>query len=65
MVHALEVVRYIPEACYYLLSIRVLDEEGCWIQVQQGVILVTQGDRVILKGDKCGGLYKLNEENSI
>ena len=33
-VHALEVVRYIPKAWYNLISIGVLDEEGCRNQVQ-------------------------------
>ena len=31
---ALEVVRYVPEARHNLISIRVLDEEGCRIQMQ-------------------------------
>ena len=39
-VRILEVVRYVPEAQYNLISIRVLDEEGCRIQVKQGVITV-------------------------
>jgi len=51
---ALEAVRYVPEARYNLIFIKVLDEEGCWIQRQQGVT-VSQGDRVILEGEKCGG----------
>jgi len=34
MVHVLEAVWYVPEARYNLISIRVLDEEGCQIQVQ-------------------------------
>ena len=38
--HALEAVRYVAEARYNLISIRVLDEEGCRIQVQQGVVTV-------------------------
>jgi len=33
--------------------------------VQQGVVTVSQGDRVILKGEKCGGLYKLKEGNLV
>jgi len=33
--------------------------------VQQDVVIVSQGDIVILKGEKCGGLYKLKEENSV
>jgi len=34
MVRALEAIRYVPEACYNLISIRVLNEEGYRIQVQ-------------------------------
>jgi len=33
--------------------------------VQQGVVIVSQGDMIILEGEKCGGLYKLKEENSV
>jgi len=62
---ALEAVRYVPEAQYNLIFIRVLDEEGCRIQVQQGVVTVSQGGRVILEGEKCGGLHKLKEGNTV
>jgi len=61
----MEAVQYVSEAQYNLISIRVLDEKGCRIQVQQGVITVSQKDRVILEGEKCGGLYKLKEGNSV
>ena len=61
----LEAVRYVPKVRYNLISIRVLDEEGCWIQVQQGVVTVSQGDKVFLEEEKCEGLYKLKEENSV
>ena len=64
-VRALEAVRFAPKAQYNLMFIRVLNEKGYQIQVQQGVITVSQGDRVILKGEKCGGLYKLKEGNSV
>jgi len=64
-VRAMEAVQYVSEAQYNLISIRVLDEKGCRIQVQQGVITVSQKDRVILEGEKCGGLYKLKEGNSV
>ena len=37
MVRALEVIQYVLEAQYNLIFIGVLDEEGCQIQVQQGV----------------------------
>ena len=54
-----------PQARYNLISIRVLDEEECRIQVQKSVIIVSQGDMVILEGEKCESLYKLKEENSV
>ena len=41
---ALEVVWYVPETRYNLISIGVLDEEGCLIQVQRGVVTISQGD---------------------
>ena len=43
----------------------VLDEEGCRIQVLQSIVIVSQGDKIILKGKKCGELYKLKEENLV
>jgi len=52
---ALEAVQYIPEARYNLISIGVLDEERCRIQMQQGVITVNQEDRIILEGKKLKG----------
>ena len=64
-VRALEAVWYISEARCNLIFIEVLDEEGYWIQVQQSVITVIQGDRVILEEEKCGGIYKLKEELSL
>jgi len=64
-VRALEAVWYVPEARYNLISIKVLNEEGCRIQVQQGVVTINQGDVVILEGEKCGGLYKLKKGNSV
>jgi len=33
--------------------------------VQQGVVTVSQEDRIILEGEKCGGIYKLKEENLV
>ena len=61
-VRALEAVRYVPEARYNLISIEVLNEEECQIQMQQGVVTVSQGGRIILKREEYGGLYKLKEE---
>ena len=64
-VHALEAVWYVPKLRYNLISIRVLDREEYRIQVQQGIITASQGDWVIIEGEKRGGLYKLKEGNSV
>ena len=58
-------VQYVPTTRYNLISIRLLDEEGYRIQVQQDIITVSQGDRVILEGEKREGLCKLKEGNSV
>ena len=64
MVPALEVVRYAPEAQYNLIF------NGCLTQrdaesKQRRVVMVCQGDMIILKEEKCGGIYKLKEGNSV
>ena len=64
-VRALEVVWYVPKARYNLIYIGVLNKKGCQIQVQQGGVTVSQGDRVIAEGEKYEGLYKLKETNSV
>ena len=62
-VRALEAVRYVPETRYNVISIRVLDEERCQIQVQQEIVTVSQGDGVLLNGEKCRRLYKIKIED--
>ena len=42
IVRALEAVQYVLETHYNLISIRVLDEEGYQIQVQQGIITLAK-----------------------
>jgi len=64
-VRALEAIRYVLQAQYNLISIGVLDGKECRIQVQIGIVTVSQGDGIILKGEKCGGLYKLKEGNLV
>jgi len=64
-VRVLEAVQYVSEARYNLISIELLDEEGCQIQVQHSVVTVSQRDRVVLEEEKCESLYKLNKENSV
>jgi len=65
MVCALEAIWYVPKVWYNLISIGLLDSEGCQIQVQYRVVTIRQEDRVILKAEKCGEICKLNEENSV
>ena len=43
----------------------MLNKEGCQIQLLQGIVTVSQGDKVIMKGEKCERQYKLKEENSV
>ena len=43
----------------------MLDEKECQIQAQQGIVMVSQGDRVILKREECKKLYKLKKESSV
>ena len=43
----------------------MLDSEEYHIQMQHEVVMVSQGNGIILKGEKYGGIYKLKEENSI
>jgi len=62
---ALQAAQYASEARYYLISLGVLDEIGHQIKMQQGFITVCQEDKVILEGEKCGGIYKLKEGNSV
>ena len=59
---ALEAVQYVPVARYNLIFIWILDSDGCQIQVQHRVVTVSQVDKVILKGEKCGEIYKLKEK---
>jgi len=40
-VSVLEAIRYVPETRYNIISTRVLDEKGCQIHVQQGIIIVS------------------------
>lgn len=42
-----------------LLSVGVLDSIGCSISVREGVMKITKGSMVIIKGQKKGTLYKL------
>ena len=62
----LEHLNFFNKVISEFLTVNVkIDEERYRIQVQQGVVTVSLEDRIILEGEKCGGLYKMKEENSI
>ena len=50
-------VRYIPELKRNLISLGTLDSGGCSFKAQGGVLKVTKGSMVILKGEKKNGFY--------
>ena len=49
----LEAFQYFSEIQYNLISLWMLNSEGCQVQVQLVVVTVSEEDRVILKGEKC------------
>jgi len=48
--HAPKAVRYVPKVGYDLISIGVFDLEGCQIKMENGDIMVSYRDTVILEG---------------
>ncbi|KAK4841553.1 hypothetical protein QYF36_006375 [Acer negundo] len=59
MVRVFSNVRYVPNLKRNLISLGVLDEEGCCYKAEKGVLKVSRGSLVILKGDKRNSLYVL------
>ncbi|KAK2974756.1 hypothetical protein RJ640_010016 [Escallonia rubra] len=52
-------VRYIPDLKKNLISLGTLDSIDCSISIKGGVMKVSKGAMVIMKGQKTGNLYKL------
>ncbi|KAK2965407.1 hypothetical protein RJ640_001484 [Escallonia rubra] len=59
IVRTLSDVRYIPDLKKNLISLGTLDSIDCSISIKGGVIKVSKGAMVIMKGQKTGNLYKL------
>ncbi|KAK3021368.1 hypothetical protein RJ639_046001 [Escallonia herrerae] len=59
IVRTLGDVRYIPDFKKNLISLGTLDSIDCSISIKGGVIKVTKGAMVIMKGQKTRNLYKL------
>ncbi|GKV26776.1 hypothetical protein SLEP1_g36011 [Rubroshorea leprosula] len=52
-------VRHVPDLKKNLISMSELDFKGCRYSCESGVLKVSKGALVILKGKKVGGLYHL------
>ncbi|KAH9786526.1 hypothetical protein KPL71_010287 [Citrus sinensis] len=55
----LKQVRHVPDLKRNLISLGMLDQIGCVVKVQQGIMSVVKGSLVLLKGIKKNGLYVL------
>lgn len=52
-------VRYVPELKKNLISLGLLDSQGCTYTAEGGKLKITKGALVIMKGQKTRNLYKL------
>ncbi|KAK2971108.1 hypothetical protein RJ640_024053 [Escallonia rubra] len=59
IVRTLGDIRYIPDLKKNLIFLGTLDSIKCGISVKGGVMKVSKGAMVIMKGQKIGNLYKL------
>jgi len=57
--HVLANVRHIPDLRRNLISLGTLDDAGYVCKTEGGVLKVSRGSLVILKGSKNQGLYVL------
>ena len=55
----LENVRYIPELKRNLISLGMLDELGYVIKAEAGVLKISKGSLIVMKGVKKNGIYSL------
>lgn len=59
LVRTLTKVRHVPELTKNLISLGALDSLGCQYGAESGVLKVTKGALVVIKGQKVGNLYKM------
>ncbi|KAH9782310.1 hypothetical protein KPL71_008845 [Citrus sinensis] len=55
----LKQVRHVPDLKRNLISLGMLDQIGCVVKVEQGIMSVVKGSLVLLKGIRKNGLYVL------
>ncbi|XP_071727384.1 uncharacterized mitochondrial protein AtMg00300-like [Rutidosis leptorrhynchoides] len=58
-VRTLTDVRHVPELKKNLISLGTLDSIGCEYRARGGVLKVSRGALVVMKGERCNGLYLL------
>ncbi|XP_072071805.1 uncharacterized mitochondrial protein AtMg00300-like [Arachis hypogaea] len=59
IVRTLKDVRHIPDLRKNLISIGLLEKNGCKIVAENGVLKVVRGSLVVMKGVRHGNLYSL------
>jgi len=59
VVRTLGSVAYVPKPRKNLISLSQLDSKGCKCFIAGGAMKITRGCMVVMKGEKCGGLYRL------
>ena len=59
VVRTLGCMAYVPKLRKNLISLSLLDSKGCKCSIAGGEMKITCGCMVVMKGEKCGGLYRL------
>lgn len=58
-------VRHVPDLKRNLISIGMLDQMGCIVKDERGVLRVIKGSMVITKGRKVNGFYVMEGQTTI
>ena len=61
VVHTFDKVAYVPKFRRNLISLSQLDSEGYGYKAHGGVMKVTKGNMVLMKGELCRGVYYLHD----
>ena len=65
VVHTLTDVRHVPELKKNLISLGTLDDIGCKYTAEGGVLKVSRGAMIVMKGKRVSSLYHLLGETVI
>ena len=55
-------VRYVPNLKRNLISLRTLDQNGCSIRIDRGILKVLKGSMLVMRGEKRKCVYVLKGE---